>query len=315
MKYIDINITDGGYPVRVERLNVPIFTGDSGNLCFRIVGDDEFMNPTFSVYAIRADGSTVVDNITRGIDRQYKLLVGGSLTAVPGRMQLVFKAKDTLKNVYTIAAYDCVVVNTTTDTIVDPSRVVPSLDELLVQIATIEAATTAANAAAAKVSNMTVRATPSDHFDVQASTNPQGGIDINILGGVGVKGDKGEKGDPGGIVSVCGVQADDEGNVQLTYGGIPKAPQIRVGRITTGSVPKNSYVDVTGFTFDTPFSSGSTVVVLLNPELGGNSILGGVNLSVRNVTENGFNVRLCNSTDTNVGSAINATYIAIGYTA
>lgn len=254
MKYIDINITDGSYPVRVERLNVPIFTGDSGNLCFRIVGDGELMNPTFSVYAIRADGSTVVDNITRGIDRQYKLLVGGSLTAIPGRMQLVFKAKDTLKNVYTIAAYDCVVVNTTTDTIVDPSRVVPSLDELLAQIATIEAATTAANAAAAKVSNMTVRATPSDHFDVQADTNPQGGIDINILGGVGVKGDKGDPGPAGGLTSVCGVQGDAAGNVPLTYTDIPLAPQVRVGRIATGTVTKNAYVDVTGFTFNPPFA-------------------------------------------------------------
>lgn len=116
----------------------------------------------------------------------------------------------------------------------------------------------------------------------------------------------------GGVASVCGVNVDESGNVPLTYDNIPSAPQIRTGRITTGTVTKNSYVDVTGFTFDPPFPSGSAVVVTLNPVFGGNGILGGVNVTARNVTSNGFSVRLSNSTDTNVGTAIVADYIAVG---
>ena len=71
---------------------------------------------------------------------------------VPGHFSMIVKVHagetSTASSITAVFWGDGTITRTETNIIIDPAHVVPNLDELLAQIATIEAATTAANAAA-----------------------------------------------------------------------------------------------------------------------------------------------------------------------
>ena len=101
-------------------------------------------------YAIRADGSTVTvqGSVT---DNKAYILLTGSAYSVPGTLDILIKVTVGSGDNMTktgVAAWRATVVRSSTDTIVDPGHVIPSLEELLAQIAAMEAGTAAANAAA-----------------------------------------------------------------------------------------------------------------------------------------------------------------------
>lgn len=104
-------------------------------------------------YFIRADGYTVpVDGTASG--SVAKVTLSESCYAVVGQFNLIIKVTvgSERKAVFWGNGY---VTRSQTDAIIDPSQTIPSLDELLAQIAATEAAAKAANTAATNANNAT----------------------------------------------------------------------------------------------------------------------------------------------------------------
>lgn len=104
-------------------------------------------------YFIRADGYTVpVDGTVSG--SVAKVTLSESCYAVIGQFNLIIKVTvgSERKAVFWGNGY---ITRSQTDAIIDPSQTIPSLDELLAQIAATEAAAKAANTAATDANNAT----------------------------------------------------------------------------------------------------------------------------------------------------------------
>ena len=104
-------------------------------------------------YFIRADGYTVpVEGTTSG--SVAKVTLSESCYAVVGQFNLIIKVTvgSERKAVFWGNGY---VTRSQTDAIIDPSQTIPSLDELLAQIAATEAAAKAANTAATNANSAT----------------------------------------------------------------------------------------------------------------------------------------------------------------
>ena len=111
-------------------------------------------------YVIRQDGETVV--VTGELSENVaSIVLPSSCYAIVGQISIIIKVATT-----TVAACTGYVARSTTDTIVDPGHVVPSLAELLAKIADCEAATTAANTAAG---NANSKAEEAERVDVAMS--------------------------------------------------------------------------------------------------------------------------------------------------
>lgn len=97
--------------------------------------------------AIRADGSTVVDNEGEIEGNAVSILLKEACMAVPGPLVIQLRVTDgdvrttVLRAVFTVEISE-------TDTIIDPGRIVPDIETLLAMLAEMEDATDAANAAA-----------------------------------------------------------------------------------------------------------------------------------------------------------------------
>ena len=141
-------------PVRVAQLSGNLFSEDAdGNLIGVEVFDNgspaSFSN-TSSVhgYIIRADGYTVVTNGTLS-GNKASIVLPASAYAIVGQVSIVIKVDD-----MTVGACVSYVYKTTTDVIVDPGSVVPSIAELLAKIGECEAATDACIEATAEADNV-----------------------------------------------------------------------------------------------------------------------------------------------------------------
>lgn len=101
---------------------------------------------TISAYFIRPDNATVTISGTL-TDNVASVTLPSSCYANSGHFSIIIKAVST--NVTTAIFWgDGTITRSTTDTIVDPENIIPSLEELLAQIAVMEQGTAAANAAA-----------------------------------------------------------------------------------------------------------------------------------------------------------------------
>lgn len=159
-------------PLKVVQLTGNLFSADNeGNLIGVEVmdgGEAATVSGNVSGYVIRADGATVVVSGTLS-DNKASIVLPTSAYVAVGQVSIAIKV-----GTVTVGACVAYVYRTTTDTIVDPGSVVPSLSELLQKIADCEAATTAAtsaassaNSAASAIVNMTVGVT-----EVTAGTAP-----------------------------------------------------------------------------------------------------------------------------------------------
>lgn len=139
-------------PLRVAELKGNLFSDDNGGnrIGVEVLDDGEPATLSGGVvgYIIRADGATIMVNGTAENNRAY-IDLPASAYIVIGQVSIAIKVGST-----TVGACAGYVYPTTTDSLVDPGHVIPSIDELLEKIADCEAATTAAM----KVANMTVSA-------------------------------------------------------------------------------------------------------------------------------------------------------------
>lgn len=138
--------TDLKKPVSVQKLSGNLFSADNeGNLIGVEVfdnGEAATLSGNVNGYVIRPDGETVlVDGTLSG--NKASIVLPSSAYAVVGQESIVIKVGGV-----TVGACVAYVYKSTTDVIVDPSHVVPSLSELLAKIADCEAATEDANEAA-----------------------------------------------------------------------------------------------------------------------------------------------------------------------
>lgn len=142
--------TDLKQIVKVQELDGQLFTADNqANLIGVIVTDKGApvtLTGAVTGFAIRSDGETVV--ITGSIEenRAY-IILPASAYVKAGPIHIVIKVGNT-----TVGACTSYIGPSTTDTIVDPGRVIPSLADLLAQIENCRNATTAANTAAGNAS-------------------------------------------------------------------------------------------------------------------------------------------------------------------
>ena len=90
-------------------------------------------------YFIRSDGETVVINGGLGNDGVCKVILPKSCYAVEGQFTLAIKVSGD-NATGTVRVVDGVVINTTTNTVIDPGSVVPDLTTVLAKIAECEAA-------------------------------------------------------------------------------------------------------------------------------------------------------------------------------
>lgn len=139
-------------PLRVAELKGNLFSDDNGGnrIGVEVLDDGEPATLSGGVvgYIIRADGATIMVNGTAENNRAY-IDLPASAYVVIGQVSIAIKVGST-----TVGACAGYVYPTTTDSLVDPGHVIPSIEELLEKIADCEAATKAAM----KVANMTVSA-------------------------------------------------------------------------------------------------------------------------------------------------------------
>ncbi|MGN1003092.1 MAG: hypothetical protein ACI4PC_10025 [Oscillospiraceae bacterium] len=226
-----------------------LLTGDKQAHTFRIAvsrsgAEAALSGAGVSGYFIRADGVTVPITGSASGSIASVTLTDGCYN-VPGRFQLVVKLSLSGET-STVFFGDGAVASSRTDAVLDDEDVIPSLDELLAQIAATEAAAahassaaatasgaastadtaaSRANAAAASVEGMSARATTlSPGSQATANMATVDGVKVLTIGvPQGVKGDKGDQGDPGDVSSVNGV-APVAGNVTLTAGDVGALP-------------------------------------------------------------------------------------------
>lgn len=137
--YTDIDLVSGS--IRRDFLNHCIGEGDVGGDRFgmRILrggAPASLSGCSVTGYFIRADGNTILMN---GYIRESLAFVGlpASCYTVPGNFTLAIKITGGGLT-GTMRIVDGTVVNTTTDTVVDPGHVIPDLDELLALIGQAE---------------------------------------------------------------------------------------------------------------------------------------------------------------------------------
>ena len=132
--------------VKVQELDGQLFTADNQANLIGVIVTDKGAPATLVGgvvgYVIRSDGETVIISGTASQNKAY-IILPASAYVKAGPIHIVIKLGQT-----TLAACTSYVGQSTTDTIVDPGHVVPSLEELLAQIENCRAATTAANTAA-----------------------------------------------------------------------------------------------------------------------------------------------------------------------
>lgn len=138
--------SDLSRPVQVVRLQGNLFSADNGGnrITVEVSSDGEPAELLGNVtgFVIRADGETVVVNGTLEENRA-SIVLPASAYVVVGTVSIVIKVGET-----TVGACTANVYKSTTDKIVDPGHEIPSLAELLQQIADCRTATGAANDAA-----------------------------------------------------------------------------------------------------------------------------------------------------------------------
>lgn len=288
---------------------------------------------TISAYFIRPDNATVTISGTL-TDNVASVTLPSSCYANSGHFSIIIKAVST--DVTTAIFWgDGTITRSTTDTIVDPENIIPSLEELLAQISTMQTATAAANmaagtantaagnadtkagladtaaatanAAAAKIDNMTVSASglAAGQSPTATITEVSGHKHIAFAIPKGDKGEKGEKGDPGSIDNVSAetipMSATDSTTVAQAIAAAGKVETVAGVGVAAGT--KN--VPLKGS--DLPMSASDPTTVAEAIEAAGKveTVAGvGVATGTKNVPLTGADIPLSSSDSTKISSKL-----------
>lgn len=180
-------------PLSVIDLKGNFFTEDSGA---NLVGVELYDNGqpvtisgTITGYVIRQDGAMVPPITGTASGNKAQIILSGACYEIPGTISIVIKVGDTA-----IGACVGSVYRATSDSIVDPEHVIPSIEELLAQIEACQTATNAATAAAASANSAATSANTAataansaayaiDHLTTSAQTGTTpGAVPSNVDG-------------------------------------------------------------------------------------------------------------------------------------
>lgn len=138
-------------PVEVMQLTGNLFSADNGGNLIGVEvldnGSAANLSGTVTGYVIREDNATVTITGTLS-GNKASIVLPSSAYSVIGKVSIVIKVGNT-----TVGACVGYVYQSTTDTLVDPGHVIPSISELLAKIGACETATTNANNAATNANN------------------------------------------------------------------------------------------------------------------------------------------------------------------
>ena len=201
----------------------------------------ELSGAAVTAYFIRYSDNATISLTGNASGNTVSVKMKKSCYNKPGQFALIIKTA--LNGVTNTVFYgEGTIFVSNTDTILDEENVIPSLDDILAQVATIEAATNAANTAAGSAStaagnassaatNANNAAAKIDGMTVSAASSTTAGATISEKNGVKhiafklPKGDKGDKGDPGTIE-----------NVTITsINGLPEALDAKLGKTETAA--------------------------------------------------------------------------------
>lgn len=242
----------------VERtlIRPALLTGDSQAHTFRLTVTRGGVNAAITgasvaAYFVRADGVTVP--ITGSVDGSAALVtLSDGCYRVPGRFQLVVKVAQG-GDISTVFWGDGAVASSSTDAILDDEDVIPSLDEVLAQVAAAEAAAASATTAASSANTAAGRANAAaasiEAIGAEATTLAPGsaataawstvdGAKVLLIGvPQGVQGPQGPQGEPGkdgsGSVSTVNGVASVGGNVTLTAADLGALPDTYTPPVTS----------------------------------------------------------------------------------
>ena len=235
----------------VERtlIRPALLTGDSQAHTFRLTVNRSGVNAdiagaSVSAYFVRGDGVTVP--ITGSVEGSVALVtLPEGCYRVPGRFQLVVKlALDGA--VSAVFWGDGAVAASDTDAILDEEGVIPSLDEVLAQVAAAEAAAASANSAAARAdaAALSIESLGADAETLSPGsaataswTTVDGAKVLRIGVPQGIQGPQGPQGEPGkdgsGSVSSVNGVASVGGNVTLTAADVGALPDTYTPPVTS----------------------------------------------------------------------------------
>ena len=124
--------------VKVKYLDGNLFSQDVYGNAIRVIvmdGDEPAtLSGTVSGIAVRADGGSVAISDSRIDGNVATIVLPAAVYAIPGPISIVIKIADTY-TVTTLAAVVTNVYQSSTDTVVDPGTIIPSINALIEQIA------------------------------------------------------------------------------------------------------------------------------------------------------------------------------------
>ena len=217
--------TDLQKPLNVVQLTGNLFSADNGG---NLIGVEVFDNGspaslsgTVTGYVIRSDSATVTIEGTLNNNKAYIVLPSSAYAKV-GEVRIVIKVGE-----MTVGACVSYVYQTTTDTIVDPGHVIPSIAELLAQIGACRTATANAN----KVANLTVSAevaTGSTPDAVLSEDQQTGNKHITFKLVKGETGDTGPRGETGATPDFSIGTVQSGATPAATITGTPEHPVLNL---------------------------------------------------------------------------------------
>ena len=134
MATVNVNLTcDLQHPVQVQYIGGNMFSQDNAGNTINVDvfndGEPATMGGSISANVIRADGATVAVSGALSGNRAYVILPQACY-AVPGTITVIIKNTES-STVTTIAAFVANVYQSSTDTVVDPGTIIPSVASLV----------------------------------------------------------------------------------------------------------------------------------------------------------------------------------------
>lgn len=199
-------------PVRKTYIDTLLATEDNLAHCFDITLKQEIPGgAAVNAYFIRYSDNATISLTGTVSGNMASVTLNKSCYNKAGQYAVIIKVvADGVTN--TVFYGEGTIFTSITDTILDPENVVPSLSDLLAQIAAMEAATAASKTATTNAKTATTRANNAaakiEGMTASATEAEEAGVTVSEVDGVKhfdfalPRGEKGEKGDPGTIENV-----------------------------------------------------------------------------------------------------------------